>query len=224
MKKQIPCTLALAALSLSSLNAATTIAAAWDFSGAVNTPQIFTTGVTGSVTLDASGTFRADRGSTDGTFGSAWTGANISETNDAVIRVRDTTGLITISLTNNTGSTLTLNGFHFDYGGTGATGFAGYTAMDLKYNGTLITRYTGISADGSTIANISNYLDFDATGLAFTLANGATGSFTLSGFTMGTGTTTGDQNFDNFAITAVPEPGAALLGGLGLLALLRRRR
>jgi MYXO-CTERM domain-containing protein len=25
-------------------------------------------------------------------------------------------------------------------------------------------------------------------------------------------------------ITAVPEPGAALLGGLGLLALLRRRR
>lgn len=29
---------------------------------------------------------------------------------------------------------------------------------------------------------------------------------------------------DNFSITAVPEPGAALLGGLGVLALLRRRR
>lgn len=31
-------------------------------------------------------------------------------------------------------------------------------------------------------------------------------------------------NIDNLTITAIPEPGAALLGGLGLLALLRRRR
>lgn len=29
---------------------------------------------------------------------------------------------------------------------------------------------------------------------------------------------------DNFSLTAVPEPGSALLGGLGMLALLRRRR
>jgi hypothetical protein len=29
---------------------------------------------------------------------------------------------------------------------------------------------------------------------------------------------------DNLSITAIPEPSAALLGGLGLLALLRRRR
>ncbi|TAE76805.1 MAG: PEP-CTERM sorting domain-containing protein [Verrucomicrobia bacterium] len=29
---------------------------------------------------------------------------------------------------------------------------------------------------------------------------------------------------DNFSLTAVPEPGAALLGGLGLLTILRRRR
>jgi hypothetical protein len=29
---------------------------------------------------------------------------------------------------------------------------------------------------------------------------------------------------DNFSVTAIPEPSAALLGGLGLLALLRRRR
>jgi uncharacterized protein (TIGR03382 family) len=31
-------------------------------------------------------------------------------------------------------------------------------------------------------------------------------------------------NIDNLTITAIPEPGAALLGGLGMLALLRRRR
>lgn len=30
--------------------------------------------------------------------------------------------------------------------------------------------------------------------------------------------------YDNILISAVPEPSAALLGGLGLLALLRRRR
>jgi hypothetical protein len=31
-------------------------------------------------------------------------------------------------------------------------------------------------------------------------------------------------NIDNLSITAIPEPSAVLLGGLGLLALLRRRR
>jgi hypothetical protein len=31
-------------------------------------------------------------------------------------------------------------------------------------------------------------------------------------------------SIDNFILTAVPEPSAALLGGIGLLALLRRRR
>ena len=35
---------------------------------------------------------------------------------------------------------------------------------------------------------------------------------------------TGSGFYDNFSLTTVPEPSAALLGGLGLLALLRRRR
>jgi uncharacterized protein (TIGR03382 family) len=30
--------------------------------------------------------------------------------------------------------------------------------------------------------------------------------------------------FDNIVVTTIPEPSAALLGGLGVLALLRRRR
>lgn len=34
----------------------------------------------------------------------------------------------------------------------------------------------------------------------------------------------GQANIDNLAVAVVPEPGAALLGGLGTLALLRRRR
>jgi hypothetical protein len=36
--------------------------------------------------------------------------------------------------------------------------------------------------------------------------------------------TFGGANFDNLSVTAVPEPSAALLGGLSVLALLRRRR
>jgi hypothetical protein len=42
-----------------------------------------------------------------------------------------------------------------------------------------------------------------------------------------TGTTTGNNQrvrIDSFQINAIPEPGSALLGGLGLLAVLRRRR
>jgi hypothetical protein len=33
-----------------------------------------------------------------------------------------------------------------------------------------------------------------------------------------------DMRIDNFLVTAIPEPAGALLGGLGLMALLRRRR
>lgn len=40
----------------------------------------------------------------------------------------------------------------------------------------------------------------------------------------GTNPLTGEMAIDNVSVTAVPEPSAALLGGLGLLALLRRRR
>jgi len=39
-----------------------------------------------------------------------------------------------------------------------------------------------------------------------------------------TGDTVHSINVDDVSVTAVPEPSAALLGGLGLLALLRRRR
>jgi hypothetical protein len=38
------------------------------------------------------------------------------------------------------------------------------------------------------------------------------------------GATNSYANFDEIAVNVVPEPSAALLGGLGLLALLRRRR
>lgn len=75
-----------------------------------------------------------------------------------------------------------------------------------------------------TAGNTSGSLSF--------LRNGgsASGSYILGTFTAD-GTTqaitvngTGDAIVNAFQVRAIPEPGAALLGGLGMLALLRRRR
>ena len=78
---------------------------------------------------------------------------------------------------------------------------------------------------------------FDGGGSVAQLWAGATdlGSFTLPQLTTTNGkfafasydgnTAINSGKVDNFSITAtIPEPGAALLGGLGMLALLRRRR
>lgn len=57
-------------------------------------------------------------------------------------------------------------------------------------------------------------------------SGGAVGSdleFSLNKVSTGSGTNP-KLLFDNVVVTSVPEPSAALLGGLGMLALLRRRR
>lgn len=52
----------------------------------------------------------------------------------------------------------------------------------------------------------------------------ADGYLSFGGMSVNWGAGNGQANIDNLAITVIPEPSAALLGGLGLLALLRRRR
>lgn len=63
--------------------------------------------------------------------------------------------------------------------------------------------YTTVRATAAVpVANEANY-----TSVGFAFANGAT-----------------DGTLQSFSLTQIPEPSAALLGGLGMLALLRRRR
>ncbi len=56
------------------------------------------------------------------------------------------------------------------------------------------------------------------------VADGTTQSFTINTKSSGGNDTGGQLNALTLYQTAIPEPSAALLGGLGLLALLRRRR
>jgi hypothetical protein len=58
---------------------------------------------------------------------------------------------------------------------------------------------------------------------SFTLAQQTAGFMTF-GIDAPSGAYTGIFKIDNLSVTAVPEPSAALLGGLSVLALLRRRR
>ncbi len=90
-----------------------------------------------------------------------------------------------------------------------------------------------------TVARNGSAFDVSASitdGNTYTSTGGATGvSPNINGFTFDSvafligGSTSGSWNnvnatFSNIDVTFVPEPSAALLGGLGMLALMRRRR
>ena len=97
-----------------------------------------------------------------------------------------------------------------------------YTVGD--YNSTTqqgIVRWNGTNL-GQT-RHVTYTLDTTGPGWTNTQEIGYVGWFTSNPG----GLNLNDQNqvsIDNFSLTAVPEPGAALLGGLGLLTILRRRR
>lgn len=109
-----------------------------------------------------------------------------------------------ISLVSMVAGDVIFNGNNIDFLGTGSTGW--FKLFDTDFGA---TTYTGLTLSGQQITG----------GLTFSnLASGLTGALI-----MGDGTT-GDAGDIYFNAVAIPEPGAALLGGMGVLALLRRRR
>jgi MYXO-CTERM domain-containing protein len=84
--------------------------------------------------------------------------------------------------------------------------------------------YNGASFD--TVLGSTTYAAFDSGSKSITVNNVAGGAGIRIAFWQGDSPATTAAGLDNVAVsvTAIPEPSAALLGGLGMLALLRRRR
>jgi MYXO-CTERM domain-containing protein len=84
--------------------------------------------------------------------------------------------------------------------------------------------YNGASFD--TVLGSATYAAFDSGSKSITVNNVAGGTGIRIAFWQGDSPATTAAGLDNVAVsvTAIPEPSAALLGGLGMLALLRRRR
>ena len=110
---------------------------------------------------------------------------------------------------------------------------AGHTASDGNDQAFLSDLSISLSGGtlGAEVTQTKSQIDYTNTGPAF-----LTQDFDLTGTTLGAGTYTLDvymnnltgggafATFDGITLEAVPEPSTALLGALGMLVLLRRRR
>ena len=175
--------------------------------------------------------------SSDGTFGSLSTtvatattsiGTGSNQGTNLSLNRSQKPGSITITLINNSTVDRELDGFYFD-----AVGRFSQSAKDwtLTYSGAISgTAANGTLTSGNMMGVTAAQRDWavDLTGLTDNIWEAGTSAiFTLSfsGGDISTGTGGGQETLvDNIGITVIPEPSAMLLGSLGMLGLLRRRR
>lgn len=205
-----------------------------------------TTAVDIAATFDGRGRQNAlnNYQSTDGTYGStasgAPTGLPIEAPFAAIYRSNVDN---TFTITNNTSSDASIETIAFDFHNNDNPTRDYWDILNLIYlsgdltgiaGNTTLNTWNSIPRHTATISIIDGDwqdFDFSLTSLSdYTLAPGESASFRISSASTDT-PAANNQNFgalDNIGffgtVGAVPEPSAALLGGLGLLALLRRRR
>ena len=250
MKKTASTTLLITSLGLAS-QASAALLASWDTFGDASTrlangfigaadPNIaadFTAaGITatlsdegGTATDDIIRDTRTNNGNNDGTFGSSFTGASMTE---GQLRLGNTntamaSGDIFLNVTNNTGQTIEFDDVFFDFQAQSINGETHDTYSVLFENTTLGTA-SSVLGSGSVAIN-STYEDIDVSAGGVVLGDGEAGRFviTLSGAT----SNSSSSFLDNFGFSgepisdeAIPEPSSTALLGLAGLGLLRRRR
>jgi hypothetical protein len=115
----------------------------------------------------------------------------------------------------NPGGALTSFAFFNDGGGAIGQGVTGFT----------VTLYSGAGATGSVLASITGAPSVTLGQQDFSLGGSITGVQSFEFQVNSRALPTGNLDISELAfVYVVPEPSSALLGGLGALALLRRRR
>ncbi len=183
--------------------------ATWDAWADTSTPYAADSKASGfTATADSQGINRvlSPYTSSDGTFGTV-AGAGTTDTNGVLLRFNGP-NILTLTLSNNTGSAYSIESLHFDYKmrqGAPDGIVIEYVSGGLGPAGNTISTVTGLTWDGSYASGAVDFPDFDFTlGSALSdteLADGESAVFTLT-FTGGGGNSSGV--LDNVAFLGSP--------------------
>ncbi len=179
---------------------------AWADGSASGDADSVETGFTATANSESINRALSPYGSNDGTFGTV-AGAGSADTLGVLLRFNGPK-VLTLTLTNNTGSAYSIESLHFDYKRRASSPdeiVITYVSGGLGPAGTVIDTVSGLPYDGTYVSGAVDYPDFDfnlAPALTDTqLANGESAVFTLT-FNGGSGNSSGV--LDNVAFLGSP--------------------